>query len=242
MLWTWREVNRVLRPRFRGCWPWLRQILPYSAKLAPGSVSVKLMGSIDRLMLIPYLPPGELGLYAVAYSLSRLVLVLQIAICRVLYPTMTGRSREEIRELHDLAFRFVLYAAMAAVLLISATAYHVVILVYGPNYAQAGSLLTILVIEAGLTCVGEVVIQLYLSLNQPGFPSMVQVLTLAVAAVLLFLLVPVYGASGAAYSLVAAEIVRLVALLGGIPVRLGMPFPGLLPRRSDARYVRARLL
>ena len=71
---------------------------------------------------------------------------------------------------------------------------------------------------------------------------MVQVVTLAVAATLLFLLVPSYGAIGAAYGLAAAGLVRLIILLVSMVVRLKMPLPRLLPRMSDARYLRARLL
>jgi O-antigen/teichoic acid export membrane protein len=241
-LWTLREANRIIRPRFRGSRPWLKRIVLYAAKLAPGAVSFNLMGSIDRLILIPYLTTAELGLYAVAYNLSRLVLVLQMAIRRVLYPKMAGRTRAEIQETHDLAFRLVFYAAALGVIILSAMAYQLVTVIYGPTYAKAASLLAVLAVEAGLSCAGEVTNQLFFSLNQPGLPSIVQVVTLALAATLLFVLVPSYGAIGAAYGLAAAGLVRLVVLLVSMTVYLKMPLPRLLPRMSDARHLRAQLL
>ena len=239
--WMFVSVHSVIRPRFSGCGHWIRQMSQFSAKLAASDLSGHILFYIDRLILIPILPANELGLYVVAYSLSRLMFVLQTAIGSVLYPAMAGREPSGIKELHDFAFRLVLYAASGAVAVIWVLAYPAVTIVYGGDFAGAVPLLKILVIEAAITCIGQVVFHLYLSLKQPGFPSVVQTLSLIVAVVCLLLLVPHYGASGAAISLVIAAFFRLAVMLVGIKIRLGMSMPRLLPRVSDVVYVRARL-
>jgi O-antigen/teichoic acid export membrane protein len=236
-----QAVNRIVRPRFGSCWPWMKQVFLYSVKLAPSNTSVTLLNYADRLVLVPALPPAELGLYAVAYSLSRLMYVLQTAVGSVLYPAMAGRQREEIKNIHDLAFRLLLYLTAFSALLITLLASFLLVIMYGADYAAAEPLVIILSIEAAITCVTEVVIRLYLSLNDPGYPSVVQMISLAVAIVSLLLLVPFYGATGAAMSLVIAAVLRIVLLLTGLPLRLGMPLPNVLPQLSDIAYVRTRL-
>jgi O-antigen/teichoic acid export membrane protein len=241
-VWTFHRVSRVVRPGFHGGLRWLRPIACYALKLAPGSVSLKLMTSVDRLVLIPYIPAGELGLYSVAYSLSRLVFVLQTAVSTVLYPRLAGRPAVEISQLYSFSFRFVFYGVAATAILLAALAHYLLRMLYGPDFAKADILLIVLAIEAGVNALGELVIQLHVAAGQPSFASNTQIFTVVTATSLLLVLVPYYGAAGAAASLLIAAVLRLTVLLSGMRMRLHMPLPGLLPRVRDVLYVRERLL
>ena len=112
---------------------------------------------------------------------------------------------------------------------------------YGPEYRPAGALLNILIVEAGITCIGFVVVQLYMAIGQPGYASIAQMVSLAVACTGLAVLVPQMGAAGAAWSLVAGSAARLVVLLAGIRFRLRMDLPRLWPSLGDLAYLRARM-
>jgi len=65
------------------------------------------------------------------------------------------------------------------------------------------------------------------------------VLCCSVAALLL--LVPRYGAVGAALSLLGAGTVRWLLLLGAMKGILRLPLPRLYPSRGDFQYVLGRL-
>ncbi len=241
LLWMINVVQSTARSQFSGCAPWLWRMVGYSARFAASDTASGLLAYIDRLMLIPILPAAELGLYVVAYSLSRLMFVLQTAVGSVLYASMAGRDPTGTKYLHDIAFRLTFYAVGLVIVCISLISHSAITLVYGQAYADAAGLLRILVIEAGVTCVGQVNVQLYLSLNRPGFPAIAQVVNLVVAVGLIAVLVPRDGAAGAAMALVLASLTRSALLFSGIPAFLRLPIPSLLPKVEDLGYIRARL-
>ena len=232
----------IWSPMLRGTAGSVREMAAYAWRAAPGDVVSGLLGSIDRLILVAMLAPAQLGIYAVAYSLSRLLLVMQTLASAVLFPQMAGRSPDGAKELHDQALRLVIYAVIAALVVVSIAGTPVLGLVYGHQFAVANDILFILVIEAGLTCAGQVSGQLFLVLNRPGWVSTAQGIGLASAGVALFLLVPPFGGLGAAAALAIAGSVRMLVLLGGIPARLHLSLPRLVPSVDDVAFVRSRML
>lgn len=221
---------------------WRKRLLGYAARTAPTDLVTSILAYIDRIILIPLLPTAVLGTYVVVYSFSRIFLILQVAASSVLFPLMTGRPLPQLKDLHDLALRLVTYAATAGILSLTVLAEPLLRLFYGADFAGAAGLFQILAVEAGLTCMAQVTIQLYLSLNRAAYVSGVQVACLVVAVAGLLTLVPAFGATGAAYTLCAAAAMRAVLLLAGIKMRLKLDFPRIYPSLSDFDYVWARLM
>ena len=100
-----------------GLGPWVRRLAGFTARTAPMEVAFNLLLYVDRLVLITVISAEQLGLYVVAFSLSRLMLVLQTAVQSVVFPSMSGRTPQEMKDLHDQAFRLVVYAVVGAILL-----------------------------------------------------------------------------------------------------------------------------
>jgi O-antigen/teichoic acid export membrane protein len=235
----WRV--RHCRPSGRELRLWLRRLASYAARGAVADLLAGVSGYMDRLVLIFMLSPHVLGLYAVAYSLSRVTLVLQTVVNSVFFPKMAGRPRDEVKRLHDHAFRFVLYAVLVGVAAAMALGREAIVILYGKSFADAGLLFGILIVEGGLSCVAQVSVQLFYAFGRPGYVSASQAVGFGVAVVGLACLVPPFGGPGAAAAMAVAAGVRLAVLLAGIPGTLGLCLPRLRPRRSDLTYLKNRL-
>lgn len=212
---------------------WLRQLGTYSARGALADVLLGLTAHLDRLVLIAVLAPDVLGLYAVANSMARVMLVLHTIVNSVVFPKMAGRPKEAVKSLHDHAFRFMLHAVLGIVLASFLFGREVVTLFYGEAFAGAGLLFSVLVVESGLTCVAQTLSQLFYACNRPGYVSTSQAACFAAVVLGLLVLVPLWGALGAALAMVLGAVVRVSMLLAGIPLVLGLGLPRPYLERAD---------
>jgi O-antigen/teichoic acid export membrane protein len=232
---------RRVRVRFDDTREELPALLHYSTRAWLGELVFTLATYADRLVLIPLLSPAELGLYAVAFSFSRLVQLVQPAILSVFFSQLSGREPLHAKRLHDHALRLLLVALALGCALLWLTGERLLIATFGAEFASALSIFRFLVIEASLGVLSQVTVQLFLACDRPGFVSALQGSVLALALLLLVVLVPAYGAVGAAAALAAAGALRWLALLAAIPRVLGFPLPGLLANREDLQFMLRRL-
>ncbi len=191
----------------------LRALLHFGLRSTPGEIVMVLSQHVDRLILVALVAPAELGLYVVALSFSRLLLILQVSSSAVLLPSMASRSREEIRRLHDRAFWITLVAAAVAAIIAIAVGGPALRLTYGPEFEGALPIFQLLIVEAALACVAQVTSHLFQALDRPGVPSTIQVLAFVLALIGCAFLVPQYGAWGAALAMLLATLGRLLMLL-----------------------------
>lgn len=198
-----------------------RLLLHFGLRSTPGEVVMVLSQHVDRLILVALVSPVELGLYVVALSFSRLLLILQVSTSAVLLPSMASRSRDEIFRLHDRAFWITAVATAAAALVAIQLGGPALGLFYGPDFVAALPVFQLLVIEAALACVAQVTSHLFQALNRPGLPSTIQVCAFALALIGCAVLVPRLGAYGAALAMLLATSGRLVMLLVAAHTRLG---------------------
>jgi O-antigen/teichoic acid export membrane protein len=169
LVWMLFDLCRVWRPSFRGFSKWVHLIARYAGQAAPGDLVTGVLASLDRIVLVVLLAPEMLGLYAVAYSLSRLLLVMQTVTSAVVFPQMAGSDPQAAKRLHDFAFRLVLYISVVAVLAAAILGRAALVVVYGQQFGTAASVLVLLVAEAGIACAALVTAQLFLALHRPGW-------------------------------------------------------------------------
>jgi len=232
---------RVARPRLRGSLLELRQLTSYSARAATTDVVFTLATYSDRLVLIPLLSASELGFYAVAFSFSRVIQFVQPAVVSVFFSHLSAQSDAEASRLHDYAYRFLAACLVAGCGIFWLAGPFLLGLAYGPEFTAANTIFQLLVIEASLGVLSQVTVQLFLSRNRPGIVSAIQAAVLCCSVAALLLLVPRYGAVGAALSLLGAGTVRWLLLLGAMKGILRLPLPRLYPSRGDFQYVLGRL-
>lgn len=204
---------------------WLRPVGGYALRAAPAGLLANLSYHLDRLFLVALIPPRELGLYAVAFALSRLMEVVKTTVASAGMAAMAGRAEAETKALHDRVFRFVLLAVVCITAGGFALGGPAIVLVYGPEFAPANVFFRVLVVEAALSCLGQVVAQLFFSLGRPGQASVAQAVGFAVSLAAMLVLVPAIGALGAAIGLALGASLRLCVLLAGVRFVLRMDLP-----------------
>ena len=232
---------RWVRPRFTGSLRGLPRLLSYSARAWPIDGVFTIATYTDRLVLIPLLAPRDLGLYAVAFSFSRIVLLTQPAILSVMFSHLSGCSASQRARIHDHALRFLLIALLggsAVLWLLGAT---LLSRAYGHEFVAANGIFRLLIIEASLSILSQVTAQLFLADDRPGCVSLIQIAVLGSSFVLLLALVPHYGAVGAALALAIAGLLRWMLFMGAARLVLHAPLPRLYLVPDDLRYLKGLL-
>jgi O-antigen/teichoic acid export membrane protein len=232
---------RRFRPTLRGARAELRALLSFSGRASMNDVVYTFGMHLDRLVLIPLLAPAQLGLYAVAFSFSRTLQLAQPAVMTVLLSRLAGREAGETKPLHDHAVRFLLAGMAGGCAVLWLVGEWLLRFAFGDEFAAANLIFRVLAVEAALSVLSQVTIQLFLAHDRPGVVSTLQVGTLGVSAVGLLLLVPPLGALGAAIALLIAGAARWAALLLAMRRVLRLPLPRLLLNRADLRYLTGTL-
>jgi O-antigen/teichoic acid export membrane protein len=233
-------VRRV-QPRIRGAWSELPALLSYSGRGSLNDIVFTAAFFLDRIVLIPLLSPAQLGLYAVAFSFSRIIQLAQTAVMSVFLSHLSGRDAQEGKRLHDLALRYLLAGMFVACVGLWFLGEWLLTFAFGAEFAAANWIFRLLVIEAALSVLSQVSVQLFLAHDRPGLVSTLQVATLGLSLLCLLILVPLYGAIGAAGAVLIAGIARWLALIVAIRRVLGLPLPRLLLNREDLRYMSGKL-
>lgn len=235
------DFVRRIRPRLRGAWRELPALLSFSARGSLNDVVFTAAFFLDRLVLIPILSAAQLGLYAVAFSFSRIVQLAQTAVMSVFLSHLSGLDAQQGKHLHDHALRYLLTGMFIACAVLWLTGEWLLTFAFGAEFAVANAIFRLLVIEAALSVLSQVSVQLFLAHDRPGVVSTLQVATLVVSLICLLILVPRYGAIGAAAALLIAGVVRWLALIVAIRQVLRLSLPRLLLNREDLRYMSGKL-
>ncbi len=216
-------------------------LVSYAARAAPTDVSMTLTSYLDKVILIALTSPRQLGLYVVAYSASRILLVLGPAINSVVFAHMAQRSRPEINVLHDRCLRFALHAFLFGIPLLFLIDRGLLSGVYGADFSDAAPVFRLLALEAALTCLAHFTTQAHMALGRPGCVSLIQMASLSLLAAGLPLAVPAFGIMGAAGVLLAAAALRLALLFVSAKYALCFSTPRLVLRGEDVRFLWNRL-
>jgi O-antigen/teichoic acid export membrane protein len=241
---TFRLVPRM-RFRIRALAGDARAILSYGLRAYGTDVIAALSLQIDQAVIVAFLSPMQLGLYAVALSLSRIITVAQQAIVMVLFPYASGLPAEEAIALVGRAVRATNAASVAMGALFLLVMPFALPFFYGHAFAQALEILPVLAAEAILAGAAIVLGQAFLATGRPGVVTSVQAVWLATVLALLVAFVPHLDVRGAALALLVGSVARLAFLALMYRRILGRALPRLVPEISDwsmlARKGRATL-
>lgn len=213
-----------------------RRLVGFGLRVWAGAVSGILLARVDQTLMTPLSDPVQLGLYVVAVSVSELPLIINSAVRDVTF--VTDARRDDPDRLTASA-RISFLACTVAGLGLGLTMPWWLPLLFGEEFRPAVLVAAVLLVAVVAGTPGSIGGAGLSARGRPGLRSV----SLAVACVLnlglLVLLVPRWGAMGAAWATcvgtVTASTLNLVFLqrLFGIPMRR---FYGL--RRSDLVLLR----
>lgn len=162
-----------------------------------GSYGNDLLGQfsyyIDQIIIAGLLRPADLGLYAVAVSLSRMVNFFSNSITVVLFPKASEMSKDEAVALTFKAFRISTTCTLLGALFLMLVAPFVIPLLYGKDFNTALTVFRLLLLEVTISGGTLILAQVFMALGKPKFVSILQGVGLILVIPLLFLLVPKFG-------------------------------------------------
>lgn len=227
--WLLGHLWRAIGPSFAHVGRATRQLLVAGAHFIGVDLLGTLAGYVDRVVVIAMLGHAEIGIYAVALSLSRVLEVFSAAANAVVFPKACGRPLPEVVEIVGRAVRLtagITGAVAAIVALLGPVALR---LLYGRDFVPAVSAVRILLIEVTLAAITDVLCQAFLATGRANIVTYLKGIGLGVSVMMLILLVPRYGLVGAAVAQVMATTVRLAGVVLAFPLVLKVRVPRVLP-------------
>jgi O-antigen/teichoic acid export membrane protein len=223
--------------------------LGFGARAWASSAGAVTNARVDQLLMIPLVPPRQLGLYAVAVTYASLPSILSSAIATVIAPRVTAGDHALVGR----GLRVTLGLMTLAGLALSLLAPAVIPLAFGSDFESSVEMAWILLL-AGVPFAGTLMLTSALSsVGRPGTPALGQLVAGVVTVTGLVLLLPSMQGIGAAIVSLVAYSIALVFMIAATRRYLRTSVEDLLkPQRGDlawaaqimrllrARFVRSR--
>lgn len=184
--------------------PRLRNVFSFGMRVWLGSLTGALLLRVDQTLMLPLAGAQELGIYAVAVSISEMALLFGYAV------NMVMRSREALAPSTETLARaarissFVTFFGCMAIAILSVWA---VPLFFGDNFSEVVPVVWILLVGTALANSGSVVGAGLTGRGRPGLRSFSLAVALVTNVAGLVILAPLVGAIGAAIATSVANIV-----------------------------------
>ncbi|GIH24018.1 hypothetical protein Aph01nite_23280 [Acrocarpospora phusangensis] len=210
-----------------------RRQLALAGRYHIGRTAFYLLLTVDVLLLSALASPREAGLYTVAVAVLSLAAAPAEAVRQLSLARQADADGDGARLATTRALRLNLFAVTAVVAVLAAAAPILIPLVYGPAYAPSVAPLLALAPGAIMLALLKPVEQFLVRLSRPMTMTAVAIIGLGVNLVLNGVLIPHWGAVGAALSSTAAYTLIAVIELTWF-VRASRTAPReLVPRRAD---------
>ncbi len=230
-------VFRMIRPVVTLQRRIVRRLLHFGFRYYGVDILGALSQYLDQLLVVLFLAPSALGIYAVAVSASRILNVIPTSVSTVLFPTVAARSPSEIVELVGLAARVTTVIAGAAAIVLSILGPFLLHTFYGARFDPAIGPFRWLLIDCIIANLGRILYQAFTAGGRPEIVTGIETIGVATSAVSMVVLVPVYGTMGAAWSLLAASTVRLICVIIGYRYIIRQRVPRFIMTRGDLARV-----
>ncbi|MEV6859375.1 polysaccharide biosynthesis C-terminal domain-containing protein [Streptosporangium subroseum] len=229
----------------RALWPislrWegglLRRQLGMASKYHIGLVAYHLLLTVDVLLLNALHSAAEVGIYTVAVTVLSLMRIPAEAITQLALPRQATGDTRDAEQVTARTLRLNLLLSSAFIGVLAAVSPWLVPLVYGLSFA--GSVAPLLGLAPGMIALTLVrpAEQYLVRLGQPIGMVSIAVAALSANVLLNLLMIPRWGAVGAALASTAAYILMTSLELTWFARSAGIPVSALLPRTAEIRSV-----
>jgi O-antigen/teichoic acid export membrane protein len=222
MVWT------ILRPRLQWNVLAIPRLIDFGYRTQIGGLATYVNQRIDQMVLSLFVPPRQLGLYAVAVTLSTAVTVFPQAAGIVTFSRGSSQHFEDAKSTIGISFRASLIWLLLSCSALYAVSPLLIRLVFGSAFE--GSILACRILLPGALMIGlnQVLYNGANALGRPGLPSCAEGVSIAVTGLGLYVLVPRYGYIGAAIVSSVAYTVSFLVMLALAHRLLGLRLRSLL--------------
>ncbi|GGO65559.1 polysaccharide biosynthesis C-terminal domain-containing protein [Nonomuraea cavernae] len=211
--------------------------LALSAKYHVGWVALYFLVSIDILLLNALDSAAAVGIYTVAVTVMALARIPGETITQVVLPQQAGGHVSDASQVTARALRINLFVSSALVGLLAAASPWLIPLVYGPSFA--GSVAPLLALAPGTIALMVVrpLEQYLVRLDRPITMTAIAVSALTVNVLLNLVMIPRWGAVGAAVASTVAYVLMAFLEIVRFTRSTGLPVRELIPGTADLRSV-----
>jgi O-antigen/teichoic acid export membrane protein len=206
-------------------------IMSYAIRVWGGSLAGTLLSRLDQTLMLSLSSAEQLGYYAVAVSISEVLLIVNAAVSTVVFSS-DARSQDDERLGAAARISSSITVLLAAVIAFSMYAW--VPVLFGQQFSAAIPVTWVLLVAVALGNPGSVAGSSLSARGAPGARTTSLVIACIANIVGLYLLVPTFGAMGAALCTLGGNLLAGGTNIIWLKVRFGVPlrlFAGL--RRQD---------
>jgi len=221
----------------------LRGLFVYGAKVHVGELLNSARQKIDQALVALWLPHAELGLYVVALTVANGPLILAQTLGNLAFPKISNQTELGGKTVvFGRYLRFTLAVTIACTVILLPLNAWLIPLLFGPPFARAATVANIMLL--GLPAAGAKI--LFMNALKAWDRSLVighaEAVGLAAAAASLVVLLPSLGIVGAAWSLVAANVVAAAVMAVSLQRSLNLRVLALFRPTADDWTLAADLL
>ncbi len=211
-------VKRRLVGSFIPSFGFVRPILNYGIPSVLSSIPIMLNLRLDQMLMVSFLEPRKLGLYAVGVAWSSAVAPLLNSVSSIILPRVAGSNSKE--EQSQLLAQSVCLGAGLAIIVSTGVAFlstFSIPLLFGIEFAPAIPAAIILAVAGGFSGLNQILEAGILGLGEPRFVLIAEAAGLVITAILLLLLLGPFELIGAAIaSLVSYSFVTLLLIINKV--------------------------
>lgn len=238
--WLWLFIRRLYRFSFSYFSEVCSKLLSYGVRSYSGDILAIASSQLDKIVVVSLLSPASMGLYTVAFSLAKMLVVFESAVGSVLLPRIIGQPVSEVRLLLGRAIRVSTLATSIAAAILMSVGPFLINLFYGDAFEGAIIVFWILAIDSVIGGMATLLDQIFYALGKPEIMIFRHTISLAVAIPGMLILGGKFGISGVAAAVLLESIVMTVLTLTAFPTLLKIPAPSLWAPKEDLSYI-ARL-
>ncbi len=168
-----------------------------------GSLSGTILNRLDQTLMTTLADSYQLGLYAIGVIVAQIPLVINSAVRDVTY---SADAADDINERLGLSARISSSACAVVGLVTGLTMIWWLPLLFGPEFRPAIKITAVLIVAVVLGTPGSIAGAGLAARGRPGLRSSSLVVASIVNVVLIFALVPSFGAMGAAFATLVANL------------------------------------
>lgn len=240
------SIWRAYQPLWQWQGAYLRESFQYGWRVWWGDITSRLNLRGDQLLLSYFVVDGELGIYAIAVTLSEILWIIPDSLSFVLFNRLAANKDPEARaELTERIHRLLLAAMVCLALLMSLIVPYLVTWIFGERYAGAIVPLWLLLPGTVFLTSAKVMTKYFSSTGSPGLSSWVTfggMLGGLISCAAMLTLSPELGIKSAA---IASSLGYLLTMLLAVGIygflRGGIPRSLFLPRANDIAWLRMHL-
>ncbi|MEQ9235291.1 flippase [Coleofasciculus sp. E2-BRE-01] len=201
---------------WRTNWKRAKELLQEGWLLVGAGIAIYIYADIDQLMLGSMLPDkSELGFYAAAVKISRLLDFFPMVLASSILPKLTAlkeTSQDDYLDKLQVYFDISTLIWLAGAIPVSLLSHYIVQILYGADFAPAGTLLSIYVWSQFNSCFGVARGTVLTIERKLKFTLIFTSMGAIVNLVLNFLLIPGYGAMGATIATIITYLIVIILI------------------------------